>query len=1075
MTEPIPGPRGYPIIGNLLDVQAEVPLHALERLADIYGPLFKFKVGSHERVATGSFEIFDELCDETRFWKVPPRALQSSDGQRRAVGLFASPSEKNEDWGQAHRILMPAFGPIAIESMFNEMHDIASQLILKWARKGSDYKIPVSGDMSRLTLDTIALCAMDFRFNSFYQDELHPFVQAMNNVLANRSNAVQLSGIISRLLPSHTEQLKKDSLYQKKVSQDLVQYRRDHPTDKKDLLNAMIYGKDPRSGQTMRDELIAANMQTFLVAGHETTSGLLSFAFLLMLKNPSTYFAAQQEVDRVIGKGKVEVKHLNQLKYINALLRETLRLTPTAPAITRSVRPENKEEIPTVGGGKWAVPRDGAVICLLGKIQRDPKVWGDDAEEFKPERMIDEKFEKIPKNAWKPFGTGLRACIGRAFAWQEAVLAVALILQNFDLSLDDPKYEFKVVQTLTIKPKDFFMRAKLRPGIVATQLQESLMASAPTDLSPHEHASKPGTQDPHAGKIRILYGSNTGTCQSLAQKLASQAKSAGSEASVEDMDSMIGSLPKDQPVVIITASYEGQPPDNAARFVAWLESLEDKKAFEGTKFAVFGCGHSDWRTTFLRIPQLVDSKLAELGASRITAMGSTDVSKNNIFDDFETWAEKELWPVMPAVSGSQPVSMTESVKLPDLIVETTAQRRAAHLKQDLQYGTVVDVKRLTASTQREKRHIEIELPEGMTYQVGDYLAVLPLNPDDSVKRVMKRLGLPADGVLTIRDAGPTILPTEAPIMLFGVLKGYVELSQPATPRDVAQLVDLAVDPDERGKLKDLTDPDIYTTSILNHRTSVIDLLERCPSIQISLAQLLTMLPPLRPRHYSISSSSLNKASSCTLTYSVIDEPAMSNSDEHFEGITSTYLRDLKPGDRILVSVRSTNKQFRLPTDPEKTPIMMVAAGSGIAPFRGFIEERAVLIKEGNRKLAKALLFFGCRSPTADCMYRDEFDEWVKIGAVDVRYCFSQDPARSEGCKYVQDRMLKDRQDIYDLWDGDAKFFVCGTKNVAHEVARVARELVKGKAEAEGNKVSDEEVDEWIKEKRGERFVSDVFS
>jgi cytochrome P450/NADPH-cytochrome P450 reductase len=147
------------------------------------------------------------------------------------------------------------------------MYDIASQLVLKWARKGEEYMIPVTNDFTRLTLDTIALCAMDYRFNSFYQDELHPFVQAMTNVLKSRSNASQLSGMLQKLSPSYTASLAKDAAYQNETAKQLVQFRKKHPTEKKDLLNAMIYGKDPKNGATMRDELIAANMQTFLIAG----------------------------------------------------------------------------------------------------------------------------------------------------------------------------------------------------------------------------------------------------------------------------------------------------------------------------------------------------------------------------------------------------------------------------------------------------------------------------------------------------------------------------------------------------------------------------------------------------------------------------------------------------------------------------------------------------------------------------------------------------------------------------------------------------------------------------------------
>jgi cytochrome P450 / NADPH-cytochrome P450 reductase len=118
-----------------------------------------------------------------------------------------------------------------------------------------------------------------------------------------------------------------------------------------------------------------------------------------MLKNPATYFAAQQEVDRVVGRNRIEPKHLNDLKYISAILRETLRLTPTAPAITRGFRAGKHGLNSKVGD--YTLAKDGIAVCLISKIQKDPKVFGDDADQFKPERMLDGNFEKIPKNAWK--------------------------------------------------------------------------------------------------------------------------------------------------------------------------------------------------------------------------------------------------------------------------------------------------------------------------------------------------------------------------------------------------------------------------------------------------------------------------------------------------------------------------------------------------------------------------------------------------------------------------------------------------------------------------------------------------
>ena len=120
-----------------------------------------------------------------------------------------------------------------------------------------------------------------------------------------------------------------------------------------------------------------------------------------MLKNPATYFKAQQEIDDVVGKGKITINHMKDLKYINAILRETLRLSPTAPAFSRRVRDENTEDPPTVGKGEFELKKEWTITCLLGMIQRDPKIYGNNANEFRPERMVDEEFEKLPKSAWK--------------------------------------------------------------------------------------------------------------------------------------------------------------------------------------------------------------------------------------------------------------------------------------------------------------------------------------------------------------------------------------------------------------------------------------------------------------------------------------------------------------------------------------------------------------------------------------------------------------------------------------------------------------------------------------------------
>jgi cytochrome P450/NADPH-cytochrome P450 reductase len=123
------------------------------------------------------------------------------------------------------------------------------------------------------------------------------------------------------------------------------------------------------------------------------------------LKNPAAYFKAQEEVDRVVGKGRITSQHLKDLHYLNAVLRETLRLSPTAPAFARGMRRESKEDHTTLGGGRYRIEKGSRLLCLIPKIHRDPKFYGEDANEFKPERMLDENFEKLPKSAWKVSST----------------------------------------------------------------------------------------------------------------------------------------------------------------------------------------------------------------------------------------------------------------------------------------------------------------------------------------------------------------------------------------------------------------------------------------------------------------------------------------------------------------------------------------------------------------------------------------------------------------------------------------------------------------------------------------------
>lgn len=230
------------------------------------------------------------------------------------------------------------------------------------ARYGDGVSIPVTDDFTRLTLDTIALCAMDFRFNSFYKDgELHPFVQSMGNALTECERQSQRPDMINAMRWQAQKELQRDNEIMHVTSMEIIKRRRERPVDAPDLLNLLLHGRDPKTGKGLSDDNIVANMITFLIAGHETTSGLLSFAFYYMLKEKdgSTLKRARQEVDDVVGTDPVSVEHLEKLPYISAILRETLRLQPTAPIF--SVTPFKDEVI----GGKYLVKEGDPIFCVL--------------------------------------------------------------------------------------------------------------------------------------------------------------------------------------------------------------------------------------------------------------------------------------------------------------------------------------------------------------------------------------------------------------------------------------------------------------------------------------------------------------------------------------------------------------------------------------------------------------------------------------------------------------------------------------------------------------------------------------
>jgi cytochrome P450/NADPH-cytochrome P450 reductase len=378
--------------------------------------------------------------------------------------------------------------------------------------------------------------------------------------------------------------------------------------------------------------------------------------------------------------------------------------------------------------GKYEVEPNWQILLNLKIFMRDPKVWGDDGDQFKPERFLNGGFEKLPPNAWKPFGDGMRSCIGRGFAEQEMIMCVALMVQNFQVELADPSYdlgkcrhargtplaytnEFTELQAaLTIKPAKFDIKVRRRRGRdLMAALGGSPSAQGQTKGQPASsgEAAHAGEESP----ITVLYGSNAGTCKTYAEELSSNAPRYGFKANIGTLDSATEHIPTDQPVIIISPSYEGKPEDNAKKFCLWLQTVTTNDQLKGVNYSVFSVGNSEWTHTFHRIPKLIDEHFEKLGAKRFTKTGFVDV-KYDIVGPWEDWKEK-MWTDLRKSSG-----VATKVSSGEMKVEITPPKFASHLGgPDIGYGVVMVNRDISEpGVGLQKKHMEVQLPAGMSYR-----------------------------------------------------------------------------------------------------------------------------------------------------------------------------------------------------------------------------------------------------------------------------------------------------------------------------------------------------------------------
>jgi cytochrome P450/NADPH-cytochrome P450 reductase len=1034
------GPKPYPLVGNLPDLRGKGGrIQSIIRLVSEYGDFVRLKIPKGQLFINSDADVVQDMLSRPEdFPKIVSgtgsplsKLREQSPG---GAGLFTS-DDTEEIWHIAHRVLLPALGLSALKQYYPRMLETADDLLNHLARLQKGESFLVTDLMTRMTFEAISYTGFNTRWGCIDSTELPPFVQAMVDglVIGMESAGNFLPDVFHPVIQHKRERANAILLG---TVDEIIQKRRvalEHgEAVPNDILQAMLTTRDKVTGKRLPDTNIRAQLITFLVAGHETTSGLLSYALLALAQNPEVERKLIAEVDAVLGRDpsrRPTFYDIEKLDYTLRILKEALRLNPTAPAFRRmSVRD-------TILAGKYAIPAGGDILTVLPTLHRNTRFWGDSPEVFDPDRFLPEAVAARHSDAYHPFGMGMRSCIGFQFALIEAKMVLARLYQRFIPRLAKPDYQLEHVETMTVKPKDLYMVLEARPA------QPSQPVSGPTAVpaaAPAVAVSETGQAiAPARGEpVLILYGSNMGACQDLAQNLARMALRSGFYPTMQELDARTADLPKQAPVIIVSSTYNGKPPDNATRFAEWLGRVDlPADACKGVRYAVLGCGNKQWKATFQKFPRFLHERLSALGGESFYPLGACDAD-----GDFEgamdIWCDG-LWKVMRERFGSATTKATRTTAEDMLlytieVVNFAGTERVAVLPshfplqgQSFVTSVLKNEELQATDSGRSTRHIEIALPKGGTYAAGDHLGVFPENPAELVNAVAESCGARLTDVVILHENsraemnGQT-LPCGIPISVYDLLTYHIDLAGALSRKELRALSQRCPCPPERVALEGLATEATYESEVLAAKLGLINLLQRYKSVECDLGLLLSLRPQLKPRYYSISSSPRVLQASCSITVGV--HSCLRKDGSTLEGLCSHYLAALPVSARVRVIIKDTKSNFRLPASPERD-IILIGPGTGLAPLRGFIEERAALRKNGVA-VGQTHLFFGCRHPAQDYIYQRELEDYLKDGTLNALHvAFSRLPDRPK--TYVHDYIAAQAAVLNKLLGQGAYVYICG--------------------------------------------------
>ncbi|MDG3084734.1 assimilatory sulfite reductase (NADPH) flavoprotein subunit [Vibrio hannami] len=558
---------------------------------------------------------------------------------------------------------------------------------------------------------------------------------------------------------------------------------------------------------------------------------------------------------------------------------------------------------------------------------------------------------------------------------------------------------------------------------------QSIAAGAPIAQAAASVSAAP------AGKLSIIFASQTGNAKGVAESLKEQAQSQGIDVALFDASDYKGkNLAKESHVIFVASTNgEGEPPDNAIELHEFLQSKKAPK-LDNLKYAVIGLGDSSYEF-FCQTGKDFDAFLSKLGAKSFIDRIDCDVDYE---ESAAKWVEEALAKAKDDLAA--PVN-ADVVQLP-----VTKSAHSQYTKQNPYTATLLTSQKITGrDSGKDVRHIEIDLEDsGLTYQPGDALGVWYENSSELVDQILAKVEL--SGAESVEIDGESLSVRNALITKFEITTSNLQqITKYAELSGSKKLEKLVADKD---KLRE------YSTN-----TQLIDVLSE-KKTKLSAEELIGLLRKLTPRLYSIASSQSEVDEEVHLTVGVVEYEK--GDETRFGGASSFLSHRLEEGEQVKVFVENNNN-FKLPAD-DKTPVIMIGPGTGIAPFRSFVQERDNRDAEG-----KNWLFFGDRTFTQDFLYQVEWQKYLKSGLLTkLDVAFSRDQKEKV---YVQDRLLENAAEVWSWIEEGAHIYVCGDAN---RMAKDVNAALINIAQEQGQ-LSQESAEEFINTLRKEkRYQRDVY-